>query len=118
MQLAVKSWVMMSGTLPHNKWYDVSGYLDFIKGHPYTTKRDFSRQFVTTGYSGEKHPTGPQMRLRQRFIQTFLIMRSRDVLDLPPCKRLAFPVNLEDVHPNTILQWTKQYRRAVAMDES
>lgn len=36
----------MSGTLAHNRWHNISGYLDFIKGHPYTTDRLSFRQYL------------------------------------------------------------------------
>lgn len=50
-KLHVSSYCMMSGTLAHNRWHDISGYLDFVKGHPYTSNSRFNARFSRTSYA-------------------------------------------------------------------
>ena len=33
----------LSGTLAHNRWFDIGGAVDFIKGQPFRTTADFKR---------------------------------------------------------------------------
>lgn len=70
-QLPVLSWCMMSGTLAHNRWHDLSGYMDYLKGHVYTTDEKFLTQFSSPGYGGSSsiEINGAQMMLLQRFLQ-------------------------------------------------
>lgn len=119
MKLPVSSWCIMSGTLAHNKWYDISGYLDFIKGHPYTTDREFLAQFKTPSYTPNAAPdiSGAQLYLLQRFLQAFIVMRPRDVLRLPPCHRLSFGVKVGETQESVILEWTEVYKKACVMDK-
>ena len=117
MKLPVKSWVMISGTLPHNRWHDVSGYLDFIKGHPFTTESAFKRQFSTMDYDSYAKPTGAQIALLQRFMQAFTIMRPGDILKLPDCIRVAFPVRLSSAHSSVVLSMTELYRKIAGMND-
>lgn len=43
--IPAKAVIMLSGTFAHNKWHDISGYLDFIKGHPFDSHSKFIRFF-------------------------------------------------------------------------
>ena len=64
----------MSGTLAHNRWH-MSGYLDFIKGHPYTNDRKLMAKFTRDGYNeggkASREIRRTQLRLLQRFLQAF-----------------------------------------------
>jgi ERCC4-related helicase len=63
-----------------------------------------------------RNPDGAQIRLLQFFLQAYVIMRSKDVLKLPLCKRLAFPVMLELTHSKVVADLTEKYRQAAGMD--
>lgn len=115
--LPVVAWVLMSGTLAHNRWHDISGYIDFLRGHVYKTEDAFNRQFSRPGH-GTGHARqieGPQMALLQRFLQVFLIMRPKEVLKLPPCNRLALPVELDPSHEYEVFVKTEKYKRLCRM---
>lgn len=118
-QLHVASWCVMSGTLAHNRWHDLSGYLDFVKGHPYDTHAKFNKQFSVTGYTNmaSRELGGPQMALLQRFLQALLIMRPANILTLPPCARVAWPVTLDNATAYCISKMTETYKRACGMEK-
>jgi hypothetical protein len=56
MQLQVSSWCLMSGTLAHNRWHDLGGYLDFARAYPYTTDESFMQQFAARSYTTSSFP--------------------------------------------------------------
>ncbi|KAH7350385.1 P-loop containing nucleoside triphosphate hydrolase protein [Pyrenochaeta sp. MPI-SDFR-AT-0127] len=109
MKLPVKAWVVMSSTLPHTRWDDISGYLDFVKGHAYPTHNKFMAQFSV---SDGRTARAPRLKLLQRFLQAITIIRPQDVLRLPPCRRMAFPVNLSDERAQVVLELTEAYKVA------
>lgn len=119
LKLPVKAWIMMSGSLAHNKWFDLSGYFDFIKGHPYTTHEEFLRQFSRGSYTGssERQPTGAQLKLLQRVLQSFLIMPPADTLQLPPCHRLVFPLDLPDEQAMNVAELTQNFLQASKVED-
>lgn len=119
-RMPVDAWLSMSGTLPHNRWHDMSGPIDFLQGHPYTTDTLFWQQFSRKGYSAsgqDSDLSGAQMALLQRFLQAVLVMRPRSVLHLPPCERLAFAVELTPDHAATVSELTAKYKAVSAMED-
>ena len=118
-QLPVSSWCLMSGTLPHNRWHDISGYLDFVKGHPYTSHEKFMAQFSAPNYthSASRDIGGAQLLLLQRFLQALIVIRPRDVLKLPPCRRLAFPLDLTNEQAGIVCELTEKYKMCCGMGD-
>jgi hypothetical protein len=112
LKLPVDSWIMLSGSLAHNKWYDISVYFEFLKGHPYKTHEEFLRQFSRNSYSerADMTPSGAQRMLLQRMLQLMLVMRSADTLKLPPCHRIAFSVELPPQRAEDVAYLTEKYR--------
>jgi hypothetical protein len=81
-ELYTSSWCLMSDTLARDKWHNLSGYLDFFKGHSFTTDEKFMRQFSLRNTDGSysQQIGEEQMVFLQRFLEAFLIMRPLEAL--------------------------------------
>lgn len=87
--LFYKSVIILSGTLAHNKWSDISGYLAFLKNHPFSTHRLFMKAFARSSYTGkiESRPDIAKLRRLQRFLQAFLIARPPSTIAIKGCTK-------------------------------
>lgn len=116
--ISTRAFIGLSGTLPHNRWTDVGGYLDFIKGHPYTNQNKFLAQFTRGAYSASRsRPSPAAMTLLQRFFMAFTIIRPKDSLKLPPCRRVAFELKLPVHQAERVEELTERYRVAAQMSQ-
>lgn len=113
MQISTEAIIGLSGTLPHNRWTDIGGYLDFIKGHPYTDEQRFLTQFTRGAYdTSRKRPSPAARTLLQRLFMAFTIIRPKDSLKLPPCRRVAFSLELPNCQADRVEALTDKYRYA------
>lgn len=89
----------MSGTLAQNRWHMSGGYLDFIKGHPYTNDRKFMAKFTRDGYNESGKASweirGTQLRLLQRFLQAFR-MKTYSIRPLGRSTAVTAKINLTE----------------------
>lgn len=109
--LFAKAFIMMSGTLPHNRWDDMSGYVDFLQNHPFPTHADFMKTFTTTDYTGfQSSPDAPKLRLLQRFLQAVLIARPVSVLKLKSCIQRSVLYDPDDEEVQDVLKLTRKYK--------
>jgi len=53
--LHARAFVGLSGTLPHNKWHNIDGYLDFLRNHPWDTHQDFMHMMAEPGEGEPSH---------------------------------------------------------------
>jgi SNF2 family DNA or RNA helicase len=44
-RLSAEAFIILSGTLLHNKSHDFSGYVNFLRGHPFGTHQKFMNTF-------------------------------------------------------------------------
>lgn len=116
--LPVSSWCLVSGTLAYNRWHDMSGYLDLIPSQPTDSDEKFMSLFARPSYSGSasRDTGGAQLCLLQQFLQAMIIMRSRDVLQLPPCHRFVVPVDATPEQEEFISDLVTLYKRCVGID--
>jgi SNF2 family DNA or RNA helicase len=77
-KLPARSFVCLT-TTGHIMWHDVSGYADFLKGHPFTTHQQFLHAF-SLQYGKMRNPDQRQIRLLQRFLQALLIARPLETM--------------------------------------
>jgi SNF2 family DNA or RNA helicase len=84
--LHAQSIAILSGTLAHNKWHNLSGYIDFGKSHPFVTHNKFLHTFASFDVSQQiERPTQDKVALLQRCLQAFTIARPASILNLPRC---------------------------------
>lgn len=117
--IPAKAYVMMSGTLAHNKWHNMSGYVDFLQGHPFTTHAKFLHTFSSFSTTGDiQTPYISRIRLLQRFLQPFIIAVPASVLNLDDVvrNRVEFPLTRADEKQVNAL--TLEYRIAIKADET
>lgn len=107
--LFAESFLMMSGTLPHNRWHDISGYIDFLKGHPFDTHKKFIRTFGES-----QRPDISGLRLLQRFLQAFTIARPSSVLKLEQCQAWSAQFSFSDTEAALIQEAVGRYKQAQA----
>jgi SNF2 family DNA or RNA helicase len=111
--IPAKAYIIMSGTLAHNKWHNMSGYVDFLQGHPFTTHTKFLHTFSSFSTTGNiQAPHISRIRLLQRFLQAFLIAVPASVLNLQNVvrNRVEFPLTPADKQKVDAL--TLEYRIA------
>ena len=68
----------MLKTLPYNKWFAYSGYLDYIRGHPFTTYKLFMKSFrlkSSDENAGDDELDIHKLEVLQKFLQAFIIAR-------------------------------------------
>ncbi|OBT86746.1 hypothetical protein VE02_06279 [Pseudogymnoascus sp. 03VT05] len=115
--LHAKGFIMLSGTLPHNKWDDMSGYVDFLKDHPFTTHAEFIRTFTTSDYTGfNSSPDAPKLRLLQRFLQAVLIARPTSILKLETCIQKAVRYDADADEIKEVQEYTRKYKEVSAIN--
>lgn len=74
--LFYKAAIILSGTLAHSAWFDIGGYVDFIRGHPLTTDAEFLWMFSSRDYDDIPAPPGvTQLAILQKFLCAFVITR-------------------------------------------
>ncbi|TVY34575.1 DNA repair protein [Lachnellula occidentalis] len=84
--LYTNGFILLTATIPHNKWHEIYGYLDFKDFHPFHTMNMFLHAFASKGYTNKiERPTVHKIRLLQRFMQAFIIVRPNNILTLPAC---------------------------------
>ena len=73
--------VCMSGTLAHNKWYDLGAYLRFLNGHPFYDFEVFLHVFASNRDEGFTNtPDVRNLNLLQKFLQACIIARPQQIL--------------------------------------
>lgn len=77
-EIYASSFILLTGTPLHNRWADLSGLLQFLKGHPFSSPAKFSQIFTGESLAGE------QKAHFQKLLQGTLISRPATVLTLPP----------------------------------
>lgn len=114
-ELHARAKVCISGTLPHNKWYDMDGYVDFLDNHPFdSTHEDFVHTFTRTGHSRtNKVPPKDKLLELQRFLQPFTISRPADLLKLPDLKVFKAKFELYDNERMATVGFHHEYREAL-----
>lgn len=111
-----KAYIILSGTLAHNKWHDFSGYVDFLQGHPFDTHEKFLNAFGTWDNSGHiNRPDIAKIRLLQRFLQAILIACPATVLNLRDCKSSHLPFCLLPEEARIVHRHYNEYREVSAI---
>lgn len=81
--LFVKAVILLSGTVCHNEWHNVSGLVNFLQGHPFTTHKKFIKTFSSFSRSSPMGVPNPaQIATLQKFLQAFTVIRPPEVLPL------------------------------------
>lgn len=111
----VEARVGYSGTLAHNKWDDVDGLFDFLKGHPIHNQQMFFRLFSDPDTGGHsRQPDAKGLHLLQRFLLACTIARPSSVLKLKQCHRHRVPFLLNSAEAAAVTQLTSLYTKAFA----
>jgi hypothetical protein len=74
---------MLSGTFLPNKWFDVYGSVDFLKGHSFTNIHLFRRAFARNVGNKSLDPTESKRNRLVKFLQAIVISRPVHILNLP-----------------------------------
>ena len=85
---------MLSGTLAHNRWPDLSRLIALIRGHPIRDHNDFLKFFSVGEVSGG---TDDIDAVGMRFLQAITIPRPSTVLNLKELRRRSFPFEMSDI---------------------
>lgn len=113
-RLHVQAYVILSGTLPHNKWHDFSGYIAFCQQNPWSTHNKFLHTFASFGHSHQiAYPEEDRKRLLQKFLQGITIIRPASILNLPECQRSYSRFNLLKHEIPLVDELTQMYERAL-----
>ena len=108
--LRAASFLIMSGTLAHNRWHDLSGYLDFGRNHPFMTHNKFLHTFSSIGVDNQiEHPTTKKLRLLQKFLQAITIARPVSMLSLKDCDKKEVDFRLLDHEAMVVAERTLKY---------
>ncbi len=111
--LYAKATILLSGTLPHNKWHDFSGLVDFARSHPFNDHHKFLHAFSSINYNGSIDvPDVPSLRLLQRFLQAFTIARPSSILRLTEVRRYKIMFDLSEGTAEQVEKLTSEYVRA------
>ena len=115
--LYVAGTIVLSGTLTHNRWEDLSDVVAFISGHPITDDQTFKQVF---GFrQGNKISIDVKgMHLLRRFMQSFTIVRPSTVLSLRSCRRRTFKFNLSVEHAAADAVFMAKYKKAARSTSS
>ncbi len=107
--------LMLSGTFAHNVWHNMSGAVDFLQSHPFTSHKKFLRTFSSLTVDGRSGaPDIARMRLLQRFIQAIFIGRPSTLLALPTCHRVQIDFDLLPPHVDAVMMLTAKYLQSSA----
>ncbi|KAK8238849.1 hypothetical protein HDK77DRAFT_483467 [Phyllosticta capitalensis] len=102
----------MSGTLPHNKWHNFSGYVDFLAEHPFEDHQRFLRAFSTLDYDGRvDRPEQDRMIFLQRFLMRFTIARPSSMLKLKDCHSFRRYFNVDPAMAGMISEFVEAFER-------
>jgi SNF2 family DNA or RNA helicase len=113
-RLPARAFVMLSGTLPHNKWHNMSGYLDYLKGHAFDTHEKFLHTFGTRDdYGRPDNPSETQLRRLQIFLQAMLVARPQSILELKNCRCLSFKFQLRQSCNRTAEHYFTLYKEHI-----
>ncbi|KAF5872687.1 putative snf2 family helicase protein [Botrytis fragariae] len=110
MALKAKRVLVMSGTLPHNQWTNVFGYLKFLKGHPFHTQSEFLRVF---GTPGERITSARKLACLARFMQGFTIAHPSSILNLPQMNSFRISFNLLPREAVAVAEFVFEYKKCV-----
>ncbi|TGO53540.1 hypothetical protein BCON_0121g00210 [Botryotinia convoluta] len=110
MALNAKRVLVMSGTLPHNQWTNVFGYLKFLKGHPFHNQREFLRVFGTLG---ERITSARKLACLARFMQGFTIAHPSSILNLPQMNSFRISFNLLPREAMAVMEFVDEYKKCV-----
>lgn len=113
-----KAYIILSGTLMHNKWHDISGMLDFVQSHPFTDHAKFMHAFSDRDYTGRLYLPASKMVMLQRFLQPFLISRPASLIQLKELTRRRVPFRLNEGEESQIDQLMADYQQAVAASKA
>jgi SNF2 family DNA or RNA helicase len=110
--LYAKGFAILSGTLPHNKWHNMSGYLDFGQNHPFPTNAKFLHAFASFSHSNQiERPSADKFALLQKFLQAITIARPASILNLPECIKNRVQFDLLDRELPLVDQFSYKYAR-------
>lgn len=104
--------IVMSGNLPHNKWHNFSGYVDFLAGHPFEDHQRFLRAFSTLDYDGRvDRPEQDRMIFLQRFLMRFTIARPSSMLKLKDCHSFRRYFNVDPAMAGMISEFVEAFEK-------
>ncbi|QSZ37780.1 hypothetical protein DSL72_008879 [Monilinia vaccinii-corymbosi] len=109
-RLNAKRILMMSGTLPHNQWTNIFGYMKLLKGHPFVTQREFLRVF---GVPGERVTTTRKLRCLSRFLQAVTISHPSLILNLPKVEEYKVSFKLHDSEHRAVSALVQKNKKGV-----
>ena len=108
--------IILSGTLAHNSWQDISGYLYFLQGHQITSESDFIRMFSSSDYDEvTTAPSITQMGIFQKLLRPMLIARPPSTIQLTPCARRQERFDLPVKHKEHIEVLIIRYHLAMSV---
>lgn len=119
LKLALKAQgvVALTGTLAHNRWHDISGYLAFGTNHPFDTHNKFLHAFSSFQTANKIDvPALPEIRKLQRFLQAFTIIRPASILNLKDCIRSSVQFNLHPPEKSNVSDLTEKYKLVASID--
>lgn len=109
-----KAVIMLSGTFAHNKWHNISGYLDLVKGHPFDTHGKVMRFFSSSEIDGRSRLTTDRRTMLQRLLLAFCVARPSAVLQLKNCRRRTTPFELTETEAAEVSALTAEYLKAIS----
>jgi SNF2 family DNA or RNA helicase len=110
--LYFKSVIVLSGTLAHNKWDNLSGMIAYLRNHPFSSHARFMKAFSVQDYKGRTQPPDmSRMRRLQTFLQANLVARPASTITLPDCERRRAHFVLPPEHANGVAKLTFTYEQ-------
>lgn len=114
--LYAKAFVMLSGTLTQHKWYALSGYVDFLKGHAFTSHTKFLHTFGGHRHGTPEDPGPDGSVLLRRFLQPLLIARppsTNPILKLKGIDKYDVPFKLLPEDELLVSELTTQFNEVL-----
>lgn len=109
-ELYYRKAILLSGTFLANRWSDVYGLVDYLKGHPFESFADFMSVFGLSRFDeGYGRPPVSRQRRLIRFLQAFTFARPSSLLDLPGMKTNMVRFPLDAAAAERVIFYTKRF---------
>ncbi|KAI8242170.1 hypothetical protein K4K55_011034 [Colletotrichum sp. SAR 10_96] len=114
-RLFYRKLLVLSGTFMANKWYDIWGFLDLFPANPFPRFEGFVKTF---GHIEGKRPSETcKVEILAGFLDSFIIARPQDVLQLKGLERHKVDVTLPDGIALTIMVLTDLFHKMAVMSK-
>lgn len=114
--LFCRAYIVLSGTLAHNKWHDIGALAALLEGHPFQDERSFLGTFAHAYETDDRYAIdAKRLSILQRFLQAFTIIRPATLLtNLPGLQRGSAAFKLLDREKAQVREAMDMYRKFMA----